>query len=150
MKTVEILESSLVVPAENTPREMHSLSSIDLLNARKYNNTIYLYKNNECAKDFFSVEVLKSALAKALVLFYPLAGRHVVGDDGCNQIDCNAKGVLFQVAKLELTADSIQFEPMSPEIIELFIPKGPHSSSSSHLQMLAAVIQPAHDLATHG
>ncbi|KAJ3698303.1 hypothetical protein LUZ61_002008 [Rhynchospora tenuis] len=130
MATLEIVESSLLVPAEDTPREMLSLSNIDLLNGGKSNNTICLYKNNEGAKDFFSVEVLKSALAKALVLFYPLAGRHVVGDDGRDQIDCNAEGVLFQVARLERTADSIQFEPMSPEIIELFIPRGTHSSTS--------------------
>ncbi|KAJ3687845.1 hypothetical protein LUZ61_017009 [Rhynchospora tenuis] len=134
MATVEILESTLVVPAEDTPREMLPLSNIDLINVGKPNYTIYLYKNNEGAKDFFSVEVLKSALAKALVLFYPLAGRHVVGDDGRDQIDCNAEGVLFRVARLERIADSIQFEPMSPEIIELFIPKEPHSSSL--LQML--------------
>ncbi|KAJ1700128.1 hypothetical protein LUZ63_008640 [Rhynchospora breviuscula] len=134
MRRVEILESSLVVPAEDTPREMLSLSNIDLLKGPKRSNTIYLYKNNEGAKDFFSTEVLKSALAKALVPFYPLAGRHVVGDDGSSQIDCNAEGVLFQVARSELTADSIQFEPMSAEIMELFIPKTPHSSSL--LQML--------------
>ncbi|KAJ4798657.1 HXXXD-type acyl-transferase family protein [Rhynchospora pubera] len=126
-RRVEILESSMVVPAEDTLREMLSLSNIDLLKGIKRSNTIYLYKNNEGAKDFFSAEILKSALAKTLVLFYPLAGRHVVG--GSNQIDCNAEGVLFQVARSEVTADSIQFEPMSEEIIELFIPKKPHSSS---------------------
>ncbi|KAJ4771010.1 HXXXD-type acyl-transferase family protein [Rhynchospora pubera] len=135
MTTVEILESSLVVPAEDTPRETLSLSNIDSLNGHKYNCTIYLFKNNLGARDFFSVEVLKSALAKALELFYPVAGRHMVGNDGCDQIDCNGQGVLFLVARLEHTANSLQFEPMSPEIRELFVPRK-ESHTSSLLLML--------------
>ncbi|KAJ4761212.1 HXXXD-type acyl-transferase family protein [Rhynchospora pubera] len=134
MRTLEILQSTFVVPSENTPRERLVLSNLDLVAVRKHNCTIYLYKNNEGAKDFFSVEVIKSALAKTLVLFYPLAGRHVIGLDGRDQIDCNTEGVLFVVARLDCTADSIQFEPMSPDIRELFFPKEPQSSSL--LQML--------------
>ncbi|KAJ4745018.1 HXXXD-type acyl-transferase family protein [Rhynchospora pubera] len=127
--TLEILQSSLVIPSDDTPRERLSLSNLDRVAVRKHNCTIYLFKNNEGDKDFFSVEVLKSALAKALVMFYPLAGRHIIGHDGRDQINCNAQGVLFVVARLECTADSIQFEPMSPENRDLFFPKQPQSSS---------------------
>ncbi|KAJ4780502.1 HXXXD-type acyl-transferase family protein [Rhynchospora pubera] len=136
MGTVEILESSLVVPAEDTPRETLSLSNIDLLMGHKHNYAIFLFKNSLGARDFFSVEVLKSALAKTLVLFYPVAGRHVVGNDGRDQIDCNGQGVPFLVARLERTADTIQFEPMSPEIRKLFIPDDEEPHSSSLLLML--------------
>lgn len=131
---VEILESTFVVPSEETPREMLVLSNLDLVAIRSHNCSIYLYKNTEGAKDFLCAEVLKSALAKALVLLYPLAGRHVVGQDGRDQIDCNAKGILFQVARLDRPADTIEFEPMSSELRELFIPK--EELSSSLIQML--------------
>ncbi|KAJ1701762.1 hypothetical protein LUZ63_001541 [Rhynchospora breviuscula] len=134
MKKPEILQSSLVVPATVTPRESLSLSDHDLLGAHLHNCTIYLFKNTQGAKDFFSVEVLKSALAKALVLFYPLAGRYVVGPDGRGQIDCNAEGVPFVVAQLDCRSDDIQLEPISTEIRELFIPQEPQSLSL--LQML--------------
>ncbi|KAJ3704758.1 hypothetical protein LUZ61_008463 [Rhynchospora tenuis] len=127
--TLEILQSSLVIPSDDTPRERLLLSNLDRVAVRKHNCTIYLFKNNEGDNYFFSVEVLKSALAKALTMFYPLAGRHTIGQDGRDQIDCNAEGVLFVVARLDCTADSIQFEPMSPENRELFFPKEPQSSS---------------------
>ncbi|KAJ3704757.1 hypothetical protein LUZ61_008462 [Rhynchospora tenuis] len=136
MRTVEILQSSLVVPSEDTPREKLVLSNLDLVAVRKRNNTVYLFKNTEGAKDFFSVEVLKTALAKALVLFYPFAGRHVVGSDGRDLVDCNAEGVLFVVARLDCTADSIQSEPMSPELEELFVPKVSHSSAPLHMSQI--------------
>lgn len=129
----EILESSFVVPSNDTPSETLVLSNLDLVSYRKHNCTLYLYKNTNGANDFFSAELLKSALAKALVLFYPLAGRQVVGHDGRDQVICNAEGVLFVVARLDRTADSIQFKPMSPELIEFFIPK---EESSLPLVML--------------
>ncbi|XP_078150416.1 hydroxycinnamoyltransferase 4-like [Carex rostrata] len=131
---VEILESTFVVPSEETPRETLILSNLDLVSVRNPVCSLYLYKNIEGVKDFMCAEVLKSALAKALVLLYPLAGQHVVGQDGRDRIDCNAKGILFKVARLDRTADSIEFEPMSPELSELFIPK--EESSSSLIQML--------------
>ncbi|KAF3339135.1 shikimate O-hydroxycinnamoyltransferase-like protein [Carex littledalei] len=131
---VELLESTFVVPSEETPRETLVLSNLDLVAIHKHNCSIYLYKNTEGTKDFMCAEVLKSALAKALVLLYPLTGRHVVGQDGRDQIDCNAKGILFQVAQLDRTSDSIEFEPMSRELRELFIPK--EELSSSLIQML--------------
>jgi shikimate O-hydroxycinnamoyltransferase len=129
MIMVEILESTFVVPSEETPRETLMLSNLDLVESRKHNCTIYLYKNTEGATDFLSADVLKSALAKALVLLYPLAGRLIVGQDGRDQIVCNAEGILFQVAQLDRTADSIEFEPMSRELRELFIPKEELSKS---------------------
>ncbi|KAJ3684679.1 hypothetical protein LUZ61_013843 [Rhynchospora tenuis] len=134
MRTLEILESSFMVPSEDTPREGLVLSNLDRVALRRHMCAIFLYKNTEGAKDFFSVEVLKSSLAKTLVLFYPLAGRHRVRHDGRDQIDCNGEGVLFVVARLDRTADSIQFEPMSPELRELFIPE--ETPSSSLIQML--------------
>lgn len=139
---VEVLESTFVVPADDTPRETLVLSNLDLVSVRKHNCNIYLYKKSTdgagaCSgRDFLSAEVLKSALTKALVLLYPLAGRHFVGPDGRDRIDCNAKGVLFVVARSERTAESIQFEPMSPELRELFIPEEqPSSSLISMLQV---------------
>jgi shikimate O-hydroxycinnamoyltransferase len=120
---VEILESIFVVPAKDTPREMLVLSNLDLVSVRKHNCNIYLYRKTDGAGEFVSAEALKSALARALVLLYPIAGRHFVRPDGRDCIDCNAEGIPFLVARSDRTADSIQFEPMSPELRELFIPK---------------------------
>ncbi|KAM1038563.1 hypothetical protein FF1_033229 [Malus domestica] len=48
--------------------------------------------------NFFDPAVLKHALSKALVLFYPLVGR-LKQNGGRLEIDCNAEGVLFVVAE---------------------------------------------------
>jgi hypothetical protein len=73
--------------------------------------------------DFFDVARLKAALAKALVAFYPLAGRLGVDTDGRPQIDCAGQGVFFVVAHSALTADELsRFQP-SPELKRLFVPR---------------------------
>ncbi|KAJ4790950.1 HXXXD-type acyl-transferase family protein [Rhynchospora pubera] len=117
---VEVLESSFVVPSEQTPTERLWLSNIDQSSLPKHIPFVYFYEGNQ-AKDFFSLEVMKASLAKVLVLLYPLAGRCAVGQDGRREINCNAEGCLFVVARSDLRSDSITFEPSS-ELRKLFIP----------------------------
>ncbi|KAJ3703755.1 hypothetical protein LUZ61_007460 [Rhynchospora tenuis] len=117
---VEVIESSFVVPSDETPKGRLWLSNLDQVAQSAFVGTVYFYKKTE-ATNFFSVEVLKDALSKALVLFYPLAGRHVVGSDGRVELDCNAKGCFFVIARLECTFDSINFQPLS-ELKHLFVP----------------------------
>lgn len=49
--------------------------------------------------------VLKQALSKALVPFYPMAGRLRRDDDGRIEIDCNGEGVLFVEAETTSVID---------------------------------------------
>ncbi|KAJ3704761.1 hypothetical protein LUZ61_008466 [Rhynchospora tenuis] len=134
-KMVEVLESSFVVPSEQTPMERMRLSNIDQVAPHKHIGFVYLYEGSQ-AKDFFSLEILKASLSKTLVLLYPLAGRFVDSEDGRKEIDCNAKGCLFVVARSDLTSDSIMFQP-SPELRKLFIPFADFPGSLS----LVATIQ---------
>ncbi|KAJ4786227.1 HXXXD-type acyl-transferase family protein [Rhynchospora pubera] len=117
---VEMLESSFVVPCDDTPKGRIWLSNLDQMAPHRFVGFVHFYKKTE-ATNFFSVEVLKAALSKTLVLFYPLAGRQVVGSDGRTELDCNAKGCLFVSAKLERSFDSINFQP-SKEVEDLFVP----------------------------
>ncbi|OAY73090.1 Shikimate O-hydroxycinnamoyltransferase, partial [Ananas comosus] len=118
---VEILESCLVAPSEETPKHGLWLSNLDLAAARGHTPTVYFYRPSG-DHNFFSVEAVKAALSKALVPFYPLAGRLDVGRDGRVEIDCNAEGALFVAARCDYTVDSFrEFEP-SPETRRLFVP----------------------------
>ncbi|KAJ0030103.1 hypothetical protein Pint_14404 [Pistacia integerrima] len=45
--------------------------------------------------NFFHSSLLKESLSKALVAFYPFAGRLVRDESGRLQNECKAKGVLF-------------------------------------------------------
>jgi Transferase family len=53
--------------------------------------------------------VIKEALAKALVFFYPLAGRIVEPEPGQPAIECSAHGVYFVEAKADCTLEDVKY-----------------------------------------
>ncbi|OQU86384.1 hydroxycinnamoyltransferase 4 isoform X2 [Sorghum bicolor] len=126
---VQLIESSFVVPKDPTPWEGLWLSPLDLVQAKKgHTPVVYLYSSNNIATadDFFDVVArLKEAMAKALVAFYPLAGRLGVDNHGRVEITCNGEGALFVVAHAaDLTIGDIKddFRP-SPKLKRLFVPR---------------------------
>lgn len=124
MESVRVVERSVVVPSEGTPMRRLWLSSLDVdTAARGYVPVMYLYG---CKPDVPSenvVERLKAALADALVPFYPVAGRLAADSSGRPEIDCNAKGVLFTVARSDdLTADYVRGFAALSELRKLFVP----------------------------
>nr|WGU11332.1 hydroxycinnamoyltransferase 2 [Crinum x powellii] len=121
---VEILESSFVVPSEPTPSGPIWLSNLDLLVARSHTPTVYFYRRPDGVDtvSFFAVDPLKSALARSLVQFYPLAGRLGADPAGRVEIRCTGEGVLFVVGRSEMNVDDFgDFEP-SDEMRRLLVP----------------------------
>lgn len=105
MEEVRLVECCMVTPSEETPRHGLWLSPLDLMMVnRGHTPTVYFYRS---ASDdgFFDVARLKAAMAKALVPFYPLAGRLGVDGDGRPEIDCTRQGARFVVARSDLAAD---------------------------------------------
>ena len=95
---INIKEMTVVKPAEETPRHALWLSNLDLMTTSAHITNVYFYRNNGAA-NFFDNAVLKAALAKVLVPFYPLAGRLRCNKDGRLEINCNSEGVRFVVAE---------------------------------------------------
>jgi shikimate O-hydroxycinnamoyltransferase len=91
-----VVESSFVAPSEPTPRKGLWLSPVHLALAnRGHTPAVYFYQSEDGAADYFDVGRLKASLAKALVPFYPLAGRRLdVDEDGRLQITSNSEGAL--------------------------------------------------------
>lgn len=118
---VEIVESSMVLPSEETPKHAIWATNLDLVVMQDLVCTVYIFRPNG-DQDFFSVEVLKAALSKALVPFYPLAGRLGVDRDGRPEVQCTGEGVVFVVARSDSTVDDFGDLSPSPELREKFCP----------------------------
>jgi shikimate O-hydroxycinnamoyltransferase len=127
MATVEVLTSEVVVSAEETPAGAIWLSNLDLAARRGYTPTVYFFRSNG-DPGFFAADAVKNSLARALVAFYPLAGR--LGADattGRIQIDCTGEGAVFVTAQSgRYTLDDLmsEFAPCR-EMRDLFVPPTP-------------------------
>ncbi|KAL6203995.1 hypothetical protein ACLB2K_021265 [Fragaria x ananassa] len=96
--SVSVRESTVVKPASETPRQSLWMSNLDMISSNYHTPSVYIYKPKD---SFFDPRVLKDVLSKALVPFYPLAGRLRRNNNDKNahiEINCNAEGVLFVVA----------------------------------------------------
>lgn len=134
MIDINVKESTLVRPAEETPRRRLWNSSLDLVVPSVHTPSVYFYRPTGAA-NFFDVAVVKAALSRALVPFYPMAGRLRRDDDGRIEIDCNAKGVLFVVAETTSLIDDFgEFAP-TPELRRL-IPSVDYSAGISSYSLL--------------
>lgn len=125
-KTKSLLEKKdvvLVRPAEATPTEVLSLSTVDSdYNLELFCQTLYVYQANNPSSSINSknlilheienggkscsekdpASLVEEALSRALVFYYPLAGKlRRQTDDGMLQITCTGEGVPF----LEATAN---------------------------------------------
>ncbi|XP_008223321.1 PREDICTED: shikimate O-hydroxycinnamoyltransferase-like [Prunus mume] len=118
--TVRVRESTMVKPAEeSTPRSPLWLSNSDLMFPPFHISTVYFYRPSS-EHNFFDVGVLKQALSKALVPFYPLAGRLKLNDQSERlEIDCNAEGVLFVVAESSSALDDFGNFAPTPDFNKL-------------------------------
>jgi shikimate O-hydroxycinnamoyltransferase len=125
MAQVVAAESCLVTPSSETPTRALCLSQLDLLKSnRGHTPLLHFYRNSGGATDFFDVRRLKAALGRALVAFYPLAGRIDVDSDGRLQINCDGQGALFVVAySSHLTVDHLSDFKPSPELRRLLVPR---------------------------
>jgi shikimate O-hydroxycinnamoyltransferase len=130
---VEVVETTLVAPSEETPRLGLWLSNLDVTAAMTTHTAlVYYYPAPAPAptkaddEGFFSPDRLRTALAKALVPFYPLAGRLGRDDGGRLQIECHGEGALFLVARADCAGEDIfsNYVPL-PKVRRMFVPAAP-------------------------
>jgi shikimate O-hydroxycinnamoyltransferase len=134
-----VVESCLVKPSSETPAKALRLSPLDLLKAnRGHTPLVQFFRPSGDATDFFDVTRLKAALGKALVSFYPFAGRlDVDKEDGRLQINCNSEGALFTVAhNPHLTVDDFSDFKPSPELRKQLVP---HIDSPEEARILCHI-----------
>lgn len=101
-----------VRPSSPTPRHTIYLSNLDdqpfLRFSIKY---VYVYRRSVAA------EALAASLGKALVEYYPLAGRLIRSPEGGREklvVNCNGQGAVFAEARSILTADEFLRDAARP------------------------------------
>ncbi|KAG5244819.1 shikimate O-hydroxycinnamoyltransferase [Salix suchowensis] len=133
---IQIKESTIVRPAEDTPRRSLWSSNLDLLVPTVHVPTLYFYKPVNGSSSFFNPRELREALSRALVPFYHMAGRLEKDENDRMSILCNAEGVLFVEAETSSTVDELGgFTPHSEKL--QFIPEVDRSSIFSYPLLLS-------------
>lgn len=92
-------EPTLVPPVQETPKGLYFLSNLDQ-NIAVIVQTIYCFKAEEKGNER-AAEVIKDALAKVLVHYYPLAGRLTISGQGKLIVDCTGEGAVFVEAEAD-------------------------------------------------
>ncbi|KAG6686175.1 hypothetical protein I3842_11G004200 [Carya illinoinensis] len=102
--SVKQKEPSLVPPAEETEKGLYFLSNFD--QTSYVVRTVYCFKSEDKGNED-AVKVIKDALSKVLVHYYPLAGRLSVNSEGRLMVDCTGEGAVFVEANADGTVEEI-------------------------------------------
>ncbi|KAA8540557.1 hypothetical protein F0562_024524 [Nyssa sinensis] len=131
---IEVRESTMVGPAQETPKRRLWNSNVDLVVPNFHTPSVYFYRPTG-SSNFFDSQVLKDALSRALVPFYPMAGRLVKDEDGRIEIDCNGEGVLLVEAETDSVVDD--FGDFAPTLeLRQLIPAVDYSLGISSYSLL--------------
>ncbi|KAJ7013773.1 hypothetical protein NC653_003420 [Populus alba x Populus x berolinensis] len=98
-------EPTLVPPAEETEKGLYFLSNLDQ-NIAVIVRTIYCFKSEEKGNENAG-EVIKNALKKVLVHYYPLAGRLTISPEAKLIINCTGEGAVFVEAEANCALEEI-------------------------------------------
>ncbi|KAG8655969.1 omega-hydroxypalmitate O-feruloyl transferase [Manihot esculenta] len=103
--TVKQGEPTLVAPEKETEKGLYFLSNLDQ-NIAVIVRTVYCFKSDEKGNEN-AAEVIKSALEKVLVHYYPLAGRLTISSEGKLIINCTGEGAVFVEAEANCGLEDI-------------------------------------------
>ncbi|XP_010259841.1 PREDICTED: 10-deacetylbaccatin III 10-O-acetyltransferase-like [Nelumbo nucifera] len=130
---------SMVGPAEETPSGMLDLSFMDKLSGVQHGvRSLHVYSHgHEPAK------IIREALSRALVPYYPLAGRLKKSSNGDTQVSCTAEGVWFVEASSNCSLAAVNYfdNNFSTILHHELIPDHPPESDGLDLPIRMQVTQ---------
>ncbi|KAG8388101.1 hypothetical protein BUALT_Bualt02G0091200 [Buddleja alternifolia] len=103
--TVKQSQPTLVPPADETKKGLYFLSNLDQ-NIAVIVRTIYCFKSDEKGNEN-AIEIIKDALSKVLVHYYPLAGRLTISPEMKLIVDCTGEGALFVEAEADCELEQL-------------------------------------------
>ncbi|XP_026385517.1 omega-hydroxypalmitate O-feruloyl transferase-like [Papaver somniferum] len=137
--SVEKGEPTLVQPAAETKKGLYYLSNLDQ-NIAVIIQTIYCFKSDEKGNEL-AAEVIKDALAKVLVHYYPLAGRLTISTDGKLIVDCTGEGGVFVEAEANCRMEEIgNITKPDPATLEKLVHNIPSAKNILEIPPLVAQV----------
>ncbi|XP_071703738.1 benzyl alcohol O-benzoyltransferase-like [Rutidosis leptorrhynchoides] len=115
--TVRRRAPELIVPAKPTPRELKPLSDLDdSQGLRRQMWLIHIYRGHhqKMIDKINPATVIRKALGKLLVFYYPFAGRLKEGPKNKLMVDCSGQGVLFVEADADVTFEQFGYPLLPP------------------------------------
>lgn len=147
--TVRRTDPILVVPAEPTPYEFKRLSDIDDQDGlRFYAPGIHLYKGESSKEGQNPATVIRDALARALVYYYPIAGRLREEAGRKLVVECNSEGVVFVEAEADVRVEDFGEAPTLPIPGAQQLLYGPENSGHEIIDQPLVYIQVSNDIYT--
>ncbi|KAJ4709570.1 Hydroxycinnamoyl-CoA shikimate/quinate hydroxycinnamoyl transferase [Melia azedarach] len=138
---IRIKQSTIILPAKETPKHFLPSSDLDLVAPAVYVPTVLFYRprTNHNSSNFFEARRLKESLSNVLVSFYPIAGRLRKDENGRIEIDCNGGGILFMEAEANCDIDDLGDFSQGFKLLPL-VPTVDHTKeASSHPLMVTQV-----------
>ncbi|CAN6323567.1 unnamed protein product [Urochloa humidicola] len=120
--TVRRKAAELVAPSSPTPRELKRLSDIDDQDGLRFHiPVIQFYRRNALMGARDPAPVIRDAISRALVHYYPFAGRLRELEGRKLAVDCTGEGVLFIDADADVRLDHFgdALQPPFPCLDEL-------------------------------
>lgn len=112
---VQRCKPELVPPASSTPHEVKLLSDIDDQDGLRFNIPfIMMYRHEPSMADKDPVQVIRQALSRTLVYYYPFAGRLKEGPGRKLMVDCTGEGVMFIEANADVSLVEFGETPLPP------------------------------------
>nr|AJW87634.1 rosmarinic acid synthase [Prunella vulgaris] len=130
---IEVKESTMVKPAAETPTGGLWISNLDLLSPANYHTLSVHFYRHDGSDNFFEAAPLKEALSRALVEFYPYAGRLKLNGKRL-EIDCNGEGLLLVEAESDGTLEELGDFAPRPDLN--LIPKVDYSKGISSYPLM--------------
>lgn len=105
----------LIRPAKPTPHEFKLLSDIDDQGGLRFQVPVTnFYRRNPSMEGNDPVKAIRDAIAKALVFYYPFAGRLREITSRKLVVECTGEGVVFIEADADVTLDDFGDELYPP------------------------------------
>ncbi|OIV96078.1 hypothetical protein TanjilG_27182 [Lupinus angustifolius] len=98
-------EPTLVKPSIETEKTLYFLSNLDQ-NIAVPLSTVYCFKSSSRGNED-AAQIIKDALSKILVPYYPMAGKLIISSDGKLIVDCPGEGAVFVEAEANCNIEDI-------------------------------------------